>query len=222
MTIGGVQRFTGAVGVAAGAVMLTQTPLYFVYSGAPPDWNVLIRVLLSLIGITLLVPFLAGLRRLFVAADPGLEWVATMMFGAGMLYLAVSMVAQSMEAGAVIAAVDPIDPTTTGALAPGQWLLYGTTARLMSALFLFAAAYLVARTDVLPDWIGRCATALAVINLLFVPSMFFGSDAADFYSAEGWGTTALVGSLFLVWILATGVALLRAYQDSLARTASSS
>lgn len=221
-----VARFTGVVGVVGALLMLAQTPLYFVYSGAPPDWNVLARVLLSLVGGALILPFLAGLRRLFAdpADRPELEWVATLMFGAGAMYLTVSMVAQSMEAGAVIAATEPIDPTTSGALAPGQWLLYGTVGRLLTAVLLFAAAFLALRTAVLANWIGWTAAGLGAINLVFVPSMFFGADAAQFYSAQGWGTTATVGSLFLLWLLVASVGMLRgaAHQESLVRTASSS
>ncbi|MFJ8018380.1 hypothetical protein [Streptomyces sp. NPDC096339] len=31
------------------------------------------------------------------------------------------------------------------------------------------------------------AASVAAVNLAFVPSLFFGTDAADFYTAVGWG-----------------------------------
>ena len=47
---------------------------------------------------------------------------------------------------------------------------------------------------------------LAAVNLAFVPSLYFGIDAARFYSALGWGNTALTAGLFLYWAVAAGVA----------------
>ncbi|MFQ6327845.1 hypothetical protein ACLMAL_17135 [Nocardia sp. CWNU-33] len=48
---------------------------------------------------------------------------------------------------------------------------------------------------------------LALINIAFVPSLFFGNTPADFYAANGWGTTASVGGLTMLWILAVGCTL---------------
>ena len=47
---------------------------------------------------------------------------------------------------------------------------------------------------------------LALVNLAFVPSLYFGIDAARFYSALGWGNTALTAGLFLYWVAAVGIA----------------
>jgi hypothetical protein len=65
------------------------------------------------------------------------------------------------------------------------------------------------RSGILPRWIGRAAYLVAVINLAFIPAMFFGDDAADFYSAVGWGTAATAATLLLYWALAAGIAALR-------------
>jgi hypothetical protein len=61
----------------------------------------------------------------------------------------------------------------------------------------------------LPSWLGRVAYSIAFLNLLFVPAMYFGTDAAQFYSAIGWGNSALVASFIAYWMLAVGVTLLR-------------
>jgi hypothetical protein len=47
------------------------------------------------------------------------------------------------------------------------------------------------------------------VNLAFVPSLFFGMDPAHFYAANGWGSTASIGAVNMIWIGAIGVALLR-------------
>ncbi|HKA95134.1 MAG TPA: hypothetical protein VKD66_02625, partial [Streptosporangiaceae bacterium] len=56
---------------------------------------------------------------------------------------------------------------------------------------------------------GRTAYLLAVINLAFVPSLYFGMDPARFYSALGWGNTALTAGLITYWAAAVGIAVMR-------------
>jgi hypothetical protein len=179
------------------------------YSGAPPDWNVLTRILLSVCGSTILIAFLAEFRQVVRQSNPEYDWVATVAFAAGLVWLTLGLVAQSMEAGTAIASVIPIDPTIEGPLAPGQFLMWGAIGRLMSALFLSAAGVSILRTRLMPLWTGRLAYAIALVNLAFVPSMHFGADAALFYSAVGWGTTATAPGLVLCWILAASVVMVR-------------
>ena len=64
----------------------------------------------------------------------------------------------------------------------------------MTVLFLTTVGFAILRTKALPAWTGKAALAIAAINLVFVPSLFFGHDAAHFYSSNGWGSTALVAS----------------------------
>ncbi len=56
-----------------------------------------------------------------------------------------------------------------------------------------------------------------MINLAFVPAMFFGPVAAQFYSAAGWGTTATAPVLVVIWILLVSIALLRTSDQRLAK-----
>jgi hypothetical protein len=98
--------------------------------------------------------------------------------------------------------------TTDGPVAHANILLHGSVDRLVTALLLTAAGYAILRTRALPRWAGTSAYALAVVNLAFVPSLYFGIDAAAFYSALGWGNTALTAGLFLCWVAAVGIAAL--------------
>jgi hypothetical protein len=50
---------------------------------------------------------------------------------------------------------------------------------------------------------------IALINFAFVPAMFFGPDAAQFYSAVGWGTTATAPVLVVMWILIASIIMVR-------------
>jgi hypothetical protein len=53
----------------------------------------------------------------------------------------------------------------------------------------------------MPAWLAWLAFLIALINLAFVPAMFFGYDAGQFYSAVGWGTTATAPVLVVWWII---------------------
>jgi hypothetical protein len=209
-----VRRLTGWSGVLVGVGGIATIPLYFAYSGPPPVWNVLTRNLVTIAMLMCLVVFLTGLRQLIRQSGAevgraGADLLATLVYGTGLVYTAVALVGVSLEAGAVLDRSGPaIDPTTTGPLADGTVLIHGSIGRALTVVMLGAAGFAVARTGVLPRWLGRAAYVVVAGNLACVPSLYFGKDAATFYSALGWGNTALTASLIVYWVLAAGVALL--------------
>jgi hypothetical protein len=81
-------------------------------------------------------------------------------------------------------------------------------------LVLAGFGYAVNRAGVLPGWLAATAYVVAVINAAFVPSMYFGPDETGFYTALGWGNTALTASLLGYWAGAAGIAVLRQPQTS--------
>lgn len=205
-----VRRLTGVSGVLIGVGAALLVPLYFAYSGPPPAWNVLTRDLINLILCALLIIFITGLSHLIRQPDKTFEWLGSLVYGSGLVYVAVTLVATSLEAGAVFGTPDgTIDPTTDGPLAQGSILLHGSIPRILTAVFLAATGYAVPRTRVLPAWLGGAAYGIALLNLAFVPSIYFGKDAAQFYSALGWGNTAFAASFIAYWIMAAGIAMLR-------------
>ena len=209
MTEVSLRRYTGIFGLIAALISLVQLPLYFMYSGAPPQWDILTRVMVSIVGSTILIVFLAGFRQVIRQASPDLEWAATVVLASGLMWLTFSTVAQSMEAGTAIVSKIPIDPTVEGVLAPGQFLMQGSIGRLMTTLFLSASGFAILRGRLMPAWLGRLAWIIAMVNLAFVPAMFFGPDAAQFYSAVGWGTTATAPVLVVCWILIASIIMVR-------------
>jgi hypothetical protein len=200
------RRFTGISCLAAAVAFSVEVPLYFVYDGAPPDWNVLSRLLIGILALGLLLLFVTGFRELVKTVSPGHEWIGAIASAAGLAYVVVTLVSSGLEAGAVIAADHPIDPTIT---VSGTYILYGSIGRMLLGTFLVALGYAVSRTRMLPRWIGRSAYVLAAINFVFVPSLFFGNKPAFFYAANGWGTTASMGAILSYWLLATGIGVLR-------------
>jgi hypothetical protein len=200
------RRLTGLAAVVAAVALIVQVPLYFLYSGPPPDVNVLSRLLIGIVALASLVLFVTAFRELVRRVSPDHEWIGAIAFATGLVYATVTLVSMGLEAGAVIAVDHPIDPTID---VSGTYILYGTISRLMLALFLTAFGQAVVRTGLLPRWTGRSAHVLAGVNLVFVPSLFFGNDPAFFYAANGWATTALMGFVLSYWLLAVGVSTYR-------------
>lgn len=199
------RRISGISALIVGALSLLMVPLYFVYSGAPPADNVLSRNLVTAAVFTVFVIFVTGLKRLLgdsLAGD-----IASM---SGLVYAAMTLVAASLETGVALQYPDGSkDPTIDGPLANGMALLHGPIARMLVATFLFALAVAIQRSDVLPGWVRTGSIVLAVVNLAFIPSLFFGMDPANFYAANGWGSTASIGMINMLWVAAIGAAILR-------------
>lgn len=200
------RRLTGLAGIVTAAALIIEVPLYFIYSGPPPDSNVLARLLIAIISLTCLIVFVTAFRELVRRVNPAYEWVGSMAFSAGLVYTTVTLVSSGLEAGAVIAADHSIDPTIT---VSGTYILYGSIGRMLLALFLTTLGYAISRTNMLPRWTSRSAYILAGVNLAFVPSMFFGNDPANFYAANGWGSTASMGAILSYWLLALGISIYR-------------
>jgi hypothetical protein len=94
-------------------------------------------------------------------------------------------------------------------LAQANILFHGSIKRLLTALYLFSIAYAALRSEILPRWIGWLGVVIGAVNVGFIPAMFFGTDVTRFYSAHGWGNSAVTGSLIIWWMLAVSIALLR-------------
>jgi Kef-type K+ transport system membrane component KefB len=200
------RRLTGVAGIATALALIVEVPLYFVYSGPPPDANVLARLLIGILALASLIVFVTSFRELVKRVNPAYEWAASLAYSTGLVYATIILVSMGLEAGAVIATDHSIDPTID---VNGTYILYGSISRLLLALFLTATAYTIARTNLLPRWTTRSAYVLAGINLAFVPSLFFGNTPADFYAANGWGTTASMGAILSYWLLALGISTYR-------------
>jgi hypothetical protein len=107
--------------------------------------------------------FLAGLRHLIRLGDPAYDWIATLVYSTGLIYVTVTLVGASLETGVVFRTPDgTVDRTVDGPLAHGAVLIHGSIARVLTALFLAAAGYAVLRTKVLPTGIGRAAVSLSI------------------------------------------------------------
>ncbi|BCJ39241.1 hypothetical protein Athai_67440 [Actinocatenispora thailandica] len=208
-------RLAGWAGGTVGVLSVLLVALYFVYSGPPPAWNVLTRSLLTLAIVAVLTLFGVALSRLLPVDDGGWRTVAGQLSIVSLLtYGAVILFATSLEAGTPLAYPGrSLDPTTDGPLAAAMALAHGPIAHLWIAMFFLGFVRAVRRSTgprIVPGWTLGGSVVVAAINLLAVPSLYFGMNAADFYAVNGWGADALVGLVTLMWVGCIGLGIHRA------------
>jgi hypothetical protein len=218
-----VRRWTGTFGVAGFVVFLIATPLYFIGPSQPArtenaaqladfltktSAQILTRTTIAdPIIIACFVVFLAGFRHLIRQARPDYEWVATLVFGAGLAFVTLQLVADAFQGGAALDASVSADPTVGRALFEASYVLYGAIGLIMVALMLSSAGFAILKTGVLPKWTGWAAIASAVVNLIAAPSIYGGTDYTSFYSASGW-VTYIAQLTFVIWFLIASVSLI--------------
>lgn len=204
-----VRHLTGWAGIFTTAAVLCSVPLYFMYSGAPPAWNVLTRDLIALLSFGGLLVFVSGFSHLARRASPEAEFPALLLAGAGFIFIAVCFISTSLEAGVVFGAPKGgLDPTIDGPLAHANMLNHGPVKRLITAIFLVACGVAAFKARLLPAWIRWLGYVIALANLAFVPSLYFGTDPTQFYAVHSWANAAVTGSLIGYWILFASIALL--------------
>lgn len=210
-----MRKITSVAGLIAGMTVLISAPLYFLYSGAPPVWNVLTRDLITLVTCGAFLVFVTGFGHVMIRISPEAEFASKLAFGAGLVFIAVTLFTTSLEAGVVFGASDgSLDPTIDGPLAHASMLAHGPIKRLFSAIYLFAAGYGAFRARLLPNWLRWSGYVIAILNLAFVPSLYFGTDPTVFYAVHSWANSAVTGSLLFYWVFAVSVILMMASASS--------
>ena len=151
--------------------------------------------------------FLAGFRHLIRQARMDFEWVATLVFGAGLSFGTLQLVGDALQAGAALDASVKADPTVVRGLFEASYVFYGAIGLIMVALLLGSAGFAILATGVLPKWTGWIAFASAAVSLVAAPSIFGGTDYSAFYSASGW-VTYIAQLTFVIWFLVASVSML--------------
>lgn len=205
----GERRLAGWSGLAVGTLSLVMVPLYFVYSGPPPATNVMTRNLCTVVICVCLAVFVVVLSAALRRARPDRAVAAEVVRAAGVGYAMLTLVSASLENGVAMQYPDgSMDPTVDGPLAAGIVLLHGPVARILLAVVGLGLASVLRGTRLLPRFVGVSAVVMAVANLAFVPSLYFGMDPAVFYAANGWGSTATISGLTLLWFGVLGATVL--------------
>lgn len=199
-----VQTTTGIVGIVMFILTMLEIYLYFVYSGPPPTQNILIRVFIDLFICIGLIVFSAGFRHIILRTYPDYELLGTLCLVWGLTYSLLTFAANSIQVGSILGKKEPIDPTLVGSGGEGALLIYGPIARLITAAFLASAGSVIIISGFLPAWLGWLAYFVGIFNLALVPSIFYKTEPAFFYSINGWGIP-VAGGLFLTWILLVSI-----------------
>jgi len=215
-----VYRWAGISGILLFVLGITEFPLWFIGGQVPPFSDeanfsnyvarnstlFLARTFMDLFILLSLTVFLAGFRHLIKQKHNEYEWAASLFFGIGLIYIAVTLVSDSITGGAALDTVGVVpDPTAIRALIEETLLMFGSTGVALAGALLATAAFLILATKVLPRWLGWIALISAIINFAFIPSMFFGTNPNKFYSETGLGIA--FGSVlpFVIWILLTSI-----------------
>ena len=76
------------------------------------------------------VVFLAGIRDLIRRAKPDQEFLASLIFSAGFVYVILLLVADSVQVGRALASGGTVDPTLVGSGGEASLLIWGPLALL--------------------------------------------------------------------------------------------
>lgn len=218
-----VVRWTGVLGLASIVVQLVGFIFGFA-GGMPADINDATKflayaktvhftattaLLLLVIGLTLFIGFLAGLRALAVSAAAKDEWLATTTFGAGVALTVIVLIGLGLGlAGLALAVSSHADAAQVRLLAELSALFVGATTLVPLAFFLGAAGSLGASTRILPRWLALVGWIGSVLVLIIAFTAYASSDPAAFWSANGY-VTVLAILPFYVWTLGASVVFLR-------------
>jgi len=117
--------------------------------------------------------FLAGFRHLIRQERQEYEWLATLVFGVGLLLVTLELVGDGLEAGAALDTVAKAEPSVVRGLMEASFPLYGAIGLIMSAFLLASAGSATLVTGVLPRWTGWCSTSIIFTaqRQLFLPTV---------------------------------------------------
>jgi hypothetical protein len=230
-----IYRITGACSLASIAVFLIEFPFYLIRGPFPAvtesiklqeftahnGTNIMACVFLDLIILGLLMVFMAGFRHLMCRADSTLGWLVTLFFGVGLVYVGITLMADSLQAATVVDALTvPPDPVAIRTMLESMYLMYGSVALFLMALLMAIARYatqIVSKRahPILPRWSAHLGYVCSFACLAFAPSMFVGRpDPNSFYNPAGWGPLGIAAGFPLAsWMVVMGILMVRMEGD---------
>ncbi|TIH40072.1 hypothetical protein [Subtercola vilae] len=220
-----VRRWTGISAIAVAVLMSSEFVVKVAAVGSRPELSdesalaaftakvanaSLTVIFIDIFLMAALVVFLASLRQLITVARHDLQWVADLSYGSGLVFVAVTLVGDALDAGGALDTVGQApNGTVIRALIEGHIVMFGSIGGMLTALVVAAAGYVTFASTTLPRWTGWFAFAVAATNLLSVPAIFNGTSSKNLFSAGGPGVTATATFPFLAWVIVVGVVTIR-------------
>jgi hypothetical protein len=161
----------------------------------------LAQSLLFVISTGILMWFLGSLRSFLARAEGRTGMLSEVAFGAGMVYVAISLAAQAFQIGLAMAAESAI---VQPALLGTAWALF-SIASVPLAVTLCATAVVSFRARAFPAWLGWLSLATAAAYLMLLCGIVVETGPL---SPTGWITYAPY-PLFGVWLASTTVVMVR-------------
>jgi len=224
-----VRLWTGVAAVAVAALLLAEFTVRTAI-GARPELDdpralaefvdrtstqTLVIILIDTVLMASLIVFLAGFRQIITHARRDLQWIADLAYGAGLVFVAVTLVGDAMEAGSALDTVDMApDASAIRALTEGHILMFGATGCVLLALVSAASGYVTILSRALPQWTGWLAVGVAAANVAWLPSIFGGTSDAGFFSAGGVGVAVFATFPWLAWVIAVGFVTIRSRRSA--------
>jgi hypothetical protein len=161
------------------------------------------------------IVFLAGFRQIIKNSAQGLEWIADLTYGAGLVFVGITLVGDAMEGGAALDAQDAHPYIAVlRALTEGHTLLFGSIGCVLLALISASSATVILRSDVLPRWTGIVAYVVAALNIVAIPTLFGGTSDTSFVAAGGLGVTIFATFPWLAWVIVVGIVTVRGHRPT--------
>jgi hypothetical protein len=161
------------------------------------------------------IVFLAGFRQIIKNSAEGLEWIADLTYGAGLVFVGITLVGDAMEGGAALDAQDAHPYIAVlRALTEGHTLLFGSIGCVLLALISASSGTVILRSDVLPRWTGIVAWVVAALNVAAIPTLFGGTSDTSFVAAGGLGVTIFATFPWLAWVIVVGSVTVRGHRPT--------
>jgi hypothetical protein len=161
------------------------------------------------------IVFLAGFRQIIKNSAQGLEWIADLTYGAGLVFVGITLVGDAMEGGAALDAQDAHPYIAVlRALTEGHTLLFGSIGCVLLALISASSGTVILRSDVLPRWTGVVAYVVAALNVAAIPTLFGGTSDTSFIAAGGLGVTIFATFPWLAWVIVVGLVTVRGHRPT--------
>jgi hypothetical protein len=221
-----VKRWTGVAAIVA-ALLLTTEFLLHQAVGPRPEldeseaivafWQthhnaMLAIVLIDTLLMATLIVFLAGFRQIITHARHDLQWIADIGYSAGMVFVAVTLVGDAMEAGSALDVVRLTpDSSAIRALTEGHAVMFGATGCVLLALVSASSGYVVLASKVLPRWTGIVAWVVAALQVFGLGTLFGGTSDRNWFSSGGPGVTATATFPWLAWVITVGIVTIRGH-----------
>jgi hypothetical protein len=186
-------RLAGFLGLAACLIAALEFPAWMVHGAA--------RSLMDLAIIVLLLFFFAILRKAIIDRRADLEWMATLLFGLSLVYIAITLVADALSGSMRLDAGEgKADPVVLRAMVESTLPLLGSAGLTLIGAMMLISGVINAYARIFPAWFSYFSFLVCALDFAFVPSMFFGADPSSFYSAGGLGPALAATFPFLAWI----------------------